>query len=202
MIKNVIFDFGQVLISFLPSYMVGVHVSDKEDAKLLADVVFDRLYWDKMDVGALSSEEMIEMVKQRLPKRLWGTAEKVYYDWIYNIPEIEGMRENVVYLKEKGIGVYLLSNISDHFVNNAHKIPILNLIENRIFSSVCHMVKPDVKIFEYALEKFSLNPSETLFVDDREDNVESARRVGMTGYVFDGNAQALREFFDREIFAE
>ena len=49
--------------------------------------------------------EYLEMVKQRLPKRLWETAEKVYYDWIYNIPEIEGMRENVVYLKEKGIGV-------------------------------------------------------------------------------------------------
>ena len=59
MIKNVVFDFGQVLVRFEPSYMVGQYVSDPIDAKLLEEVVFDRLYWDRLDAGTISNEEVI-----------------------------------------------------------------------------------------------------------------------------------------------
>ena len=52
-IKTVVFDFGQVMVHFEPSYMVGKYVTDKEDAALLEKVVFDRLYWDKLDAGTI-----------------------------------------------------------------------------------------------------------------------------------------------------
>ena len=69
-IKTVVFDFGQVMVHFEPSYMVGKYVTDREDAHLLERVVFDRLYWDKLDAGTITSEETLAEYRKRLPERL------------------------------------------------------------------------------------------------------------------------------------
>ena len=90
-IKNVIFDFGQVIVHFEPEYMVGRYVSDPEDKALLCEVLFDRLYWDKLDKGTITDKEALDAVKTRVPERLWEACDTIYYNWIYNIPEIDGM---------------------------------------------------------------------------------------------------------------
>ena len=69
MIKNVVFDFGQVMVRFEPSYMVGRYVKDKADASLLGEVIFDRLYWDRLDAGTISDEEVINACYTRLSGR-------------------------------------------------------------------------------------------------------------------------------------
>ena len=65
--------------------MVGVYVSDEEDKALIEEVVFDRLYWDRLDSGDISDKEVVSAIKTRLPERLWDVSEKIYYSWIYNI---------------------------------------------------------------------------------------------------------------------
>lgn len=194
MIKNVIFDFGQVLVSFIPHYMTKAYINDESDIKLVEDVVFDRLYWDKLDAGTIADEKVIEEVKKRLPERLWQSAEKVYYNWIYNIPEIEGMAEIVSELKNEGINICILSNISTFFADHYKEIPILKYFDKMVFSSVCGMTKPNKDIYEYVLKKYDFIPSETLFVDDRLENINGAQNVGINGYLFDGNVQKFKEF--------
>ena len=198
MIKNVVFDFGMVLIRFEPSYMVGKYIeTPKEDVELLCDVLFDRLYWDALDAGAITDEEVLSHVKTRLPKRLWDVSEKIYRNWIYNIPEIEGMRELVVDIKEKyGVRLLLLSNISRYFAEHADEIPILSLFEKCIFSSVCKKTKPNRDIFEHLCLSCGILPEETLFIDDSEKNINGAQAYGLKGYVFDGNADRLRAYID------
>ena len=113
MIKNVVFDFGKVIVYFDPLYMAGKYSENEADTRLLAEVVFDRLYWDKLDAGTISDEQVVEACKARLPKRLHDAAEKTYYNWIYNIPEIEGMTDLVKRVRDEyGARVFLLSNIS------------------------------------------------------------------------------------------
>ena len=195
--KNIVFDFGQVLAHFEPAYMVGCYVTVPEDAKLLEEVVFDRLYWDRLDAGTISNEETMAAVKERLPERLWDVADKIYYNWIYNIPEMEGMRQTIEYVKETyGVSTYLLSNISHYFADHASEIPILQVIDHCVFSSRCGYVKPDRGIYEHLCETYGLVPEETLFVDDRAENIEAAKKVGIHGYVFDGDAAKLRAYLD------
>ena len=195
--KNVVFDFGQVLVRFEPSYMVGRYVSDPEDAKILSEVVFDRLYWDRLDAGTITDSEVVEAVKKRLPERLWELAEKIHYNWIYNIPEIEGMRELIIHIKDEfGASVFLLSNISVYFAEHSGEIPILKLVDNCIFSAVCGKVKPNLDIYEHLCSECNIEPRETVFVDDRKENVEAAQKIGITGYVFDGNVSGLRSYLD------
>ena len=195
-IKNVIFDFGQVLVHFEPSYMVGVYTEDKEERQLLEEVVFDRLYWDKLDKGIITNEEALLGIKSRLPERLWELADKIYYNWVYNIPEIDGMSELIDYIKSKGIKVYLLSNISNYFAEHVNEIPILKKLDGLVMSGPIGIVKPSQEIFEHLCSKFDISPSESIFIDDRIDNIEGARQFGITGYVFDGSSEKLKSYLE------
>ena len=200
MIKNVVFDFGQVMIKFDPMYMTEKYISDKADAELVASVVFDRLYWNPLDSGDISDEEVVRLSKERLPKRLHEQAEKVYYNWIYNIPEIPGMRELVNYIKEKyKIPVYLLSNISEYFAQNSDKVPAVSLFDKCIFSAEHSLTKPGREIFELLCHKFKLLPEETLFIDDSEININGAKSAGLHGYLFDGNVEKLKMYIDENL---
>ncbi|MBE7044723.1 MAG: HAD family phosphatase [Ruminococcaceae bacterium] len=197
MIRNAIFDFGQVLVHFEPTEMVKKYASSPEDAALLAEIVFDRLYWDRLDSGTISNEETIAGIKGRLPERLHEPAEQCYYNWIYNIPEIDGMRALLKKIKEEyGIRLFLLSNISQYFAEHAHEIPILEEFEQCFFSSVCGLEKPNPEFFEFLLQKCGLEASETIFVDDNANNIRGASSLGITTYQFDKNAEELEQFLD------
>ena len=201
MIKNIVFDFGQVMISFDPTYMTKKYISDSRDIELVASVVFDRLYWNPLDSGDISDEEVVRLSKERLPQRLHKAVEKVYYNWIYNIPEIEGMRELVLYIKEKyRIPVYLLSNISEYFAKNSDKIPVISIFDGCILSAEHKLVKPSRQIFALLCEKFNLTPEETLFIDDSPINISGAESAGLCGYLFDGNVAKLKEYIDVNLF--
>ncbi len=195
--KHIIFDCGQVLVRFEPSYMVGLYVTDPVDAKLLEEVVFDRLYWNRLDAGTITNEETMEAVKTRIPQRLWEVADTIFYNWIYNIPEIEGMGDLIRHIKNTyGVDTYLLSNISHYFADHAHEIPILELIDHPVYSAKCGYVKPSADIYLYLLRTYGLEPSDCLFVDDRADNVAAAEAVGIHGYLFDGDAARLQIYLD------
>jgi putative hydrolase of the HAD superfamily len=197
MIKNFIFDFGKVLVHFDPLYMVGKYTEDAEDAALVADVVFDRLYWDRLDAGTISDEEVVESSLKRLPERLHKCAACAYYNWIYNIPEVEGMRELVTHIKQRyGARVFLLSNISTYFAEHKDEIPCLAEFEHCVFSAVVGMVKPSKEIFEYICEIGGILPEESLFVDDNAANIAGAEKCGIEGYLFDGDVAALKAYLN------
>ena len=196
-IKNVIFDFGQVLVHFEPSYMVGAYVDDVNDRALLEEVVFDRLYWDRLDKGTISNEETMSLIKERLPERLWDVADKIYYNWIYNIPEIDGMSELLSHLKnEHGVRLFLLSNISNYFASHSMEIPILKKLDGLVMSAPIGIVKPSYEIFDHICKKYDIFPNEAIFVDDRVDNIEGAIAYGINGYVFDGDSEKLKNYLD------
>ena len=193
--KNVIFDFGQVLVRFDPEYMTAKYVSDADDVRRVSEVLFDRLYWDRLDDGSISDEEVIADAKKRLPERLWDSAEKVYYNWIYQIPEIEGMRALAEGLRQDfGVRLYLLSNIGVYFAEHAGEIPLLSAFDRCFFSAVLGTVKPSAEIFALLCKKTGAKPEETIFIDDNEKNIRGARAFGIEGYLFDGNVAALRTY--------
>ena len=202
MIKNVVFDFGQVLVHFEPRYMVECYVKDEPDATLLTDVVFDRAYWDKLDAGTITNEETLKLCHERLPERLWNVADKIYYNWIYNIPEFDGMSDLIDTLRNKyGKKIFLLSNISNYFASHSHEIPILSKIDKCIFSAPIGIVKPNRAIFEHLCKECDILPEESIFVDDNASNIASAKEFGIGTYRFDGDVSALCAYFD-DLFGE
>ena len=197
MIKNVVFDYGNVMIRFEPFYMVGRYVSNADDIKLLSEVIFDRLYWDALDDGSITDEEIVEAVKKRIPERLWRVSEEIYYNWMYNLPEIDGMNELVRHVKrDLGARVFLLSNISTYFADHAHEKHELDIFEKCIFSAAVGHTKPNADMFEYLCRECGIKPEETLFVDDSEKNIKGAEAFGIKGYLFDGDSARLKTYID------
>ena len=195
MIKNVVFDFGQVLVHFEPEKMVAKYVREESDARMLEEVLFDRLYWDALDAGTVTDEEVVATCRQRLPERLWEVADTIYYNWIYNLPEINGMHALVSYIKQRyGVRLFLLSNISKYFAAHRDEIPVLSEFEHCVFSAVVGKVKPNRDIFEHLCTVCNILPEETVFIDDSPKNVQGAVNAGLQAYLFDGNADALRAF--------
>lgn len=194
MVKNLIFDFGQVLVHFDPDYMTGCYVEDKEDARLLKQVIFDRLYWDRLDKGTITDQEVLRQVKTRIPQRLHKAAEQIYNNWYYNIPEMEGMRELLSKMRaEYNVKTYILSDISRGFAEHAEEIEILHGFDGFCFSAVEGFCKPDPKAMENLLNKFALSAEESFFVDDKPANIEGALKAGVNGFVFEGDATALEK---------
>ena len=200
MYKNLIFDFGQVIVHFDPIYMTSQYITGKADIKTVADVVFDRLYWDRLDVGSITDDEVKTAIISRLPERLGALATEVYDNWIHNIPLIEGMYEFIKEQKEKGKKLYLLSNISIGFAENYHKNPevkkVLDLFDGLCFSGVLGIIKPSYQIFDYIKSKYSLCVEDTVFIDDSPKNIKGAEDYGIKGYLFDGDIEKLREYLN------
>ena len=156
--KNYIFDFGMVLFNYDTKYMAGIYTENEEDRDFLESVVFDRLYWDRLDRGEIGDSEVIEAIRQRVPMRLAETAEKIYNNWIENLTPIPGMEDILVRIKNNGGRLYLLSNISIGFARTYRNVPsvcrVLSLFDGLVFSGPLHMAKPDPAIFRFLLEKY------------------------------------------------
>ena len=193
-IKNILFDFGQVLVRFDPHYIAAPY-AEGADLDLLCDVLFDRLYWDRLDAGTISDEEVVTAATRRLPPRLADACRLAYEAWPYRLPEVPGMRQLLTDLRAAHVPVYVLSNISHYFAAHTDGSPILSLTDGQIFSSEVGCVKPDRAIFARAAETFGILPAETLFVDDSDRNVDGARAAGFHAVRFDGDADALRRYF-------
>ncbi len=197
MIKNVVFDLGQVLYRFEPMHLVSPYVKNEEDKKLLATVLFDRLYWDRLDAGTIEDEEVVTLACSRLPSHLHEPCRMAYKGWIYNMPEVEGMREVVTRVKKMGKKVYLLSNVSKYFEAHSDEFSIFENFDKCLFSASLGYTKPNKEIYLSLLDLTDSKGEETLFIDDSEANVNGARAVGIHAYHFDGDVSALSRYLDR-----
>ena len=95
-------------------------------------------------------------------------------------------------LKEKGYGVYLLSNASFRQPEYWNRVPGSQYFDGTMVSAFVKRVKPEHEIYELFYVRFGLDPRECLFIDDSIANIEGAEHAGMDGIVFHGDVQELR----------
>lgn len=200
MIKNYIFDFGNVLAEFYPERMTARYITGEKEIKRVAAIVFDRLYWDRLDEGIITDEEVKAGIRSRLPEELCDDACKVYDNWVSSMVPVKGMYEVICSIKNKGGKLYLLSNISKGFAENYKNIEwineLLSKFDGLVMSGEIGIVKPHREIFEYILDRFNLKAEECIFIDDREENILGGETVGIKGYLFDGDAEKLKKHFE------
>ena len=88
----------------------------------------------------------------------------------------------------------MLSNFNKRLRGELHLAPSLLLFDGLVISGEVGMVKPNENVYRYLLDKYRLDPAECLFVDDRADNIEAGEKLGIKGYLFDGDSKKLREY--------
>ena len=193
MIRNVVFDMGQVLIRWQPAVLTQRLGLSQEDDALLTRELFQNVEWVMLDRGVITMEEVTRRVCARLPERLHGAVARLTGSWWeICLDPVPGMAELVGQLKAAGCGIYLLSNASVALRTYFPRIPGSAYFDSLMVSAEEKLVKPQPEIFRLLCDRFHLNPAECVFVDDSPANVESAILTGMDGLVFYGDAQRLR----------
>lgn len=182
MIKNIIFDMGNVIFQFDFDHLLGSFYQG-EQFEMLKNRIFSK--WALMDDERMSHEEYKKMVLDGLSDDLKVPAENVLERWEEFMKPTPRMHEYIAELKEKGYKLYLLSNIPTHFVERQYMFPVLKLFDGLVFSSVVKMLKPDEKIFNYLIDEYSLDKNECFFIDDTEENVKAAEKLGIKSFLFD-----------------
>ena len=192
MIKNILFDMGQVLIRFDQKYFIKRLGIDDADLDLLLREVYRSVEWVQMDRGTLREEDAFRSISKRLPERLHDAAWKLICMWDRPILEVAGMYELVEELKGLGYGIYLLSNASVRQHDYWPRIPASRFFDGKLISADVHVIKPQPEIYRLCLEKFGLQAEECFFIDDAPANIEGALCCGIAGAVFHGDAKLLR----------
>ena len=193
MIKNIVFDMGNVLLRFEPEYFIARLDVAEEDRGILLTEVFRSLEWARMDRGSLTEKQAVEIICQRVPERLHAAVHSLTDQWERPILPVEGSYELVEELKVLGYGLYLLSNASYRQHDYWPQIPCSEFFDGTLISADVKLVKPQPEIYRLLFEKFSLRPEECFFVDDYAPNVEAALCCGMSGAVFNAGVPALRK---------
>ena len=174
MLKNIVFDLGNVLVKFDSNELIYSFFNKRQEE--VKSFYFDSL-WNEYDQGLYSVEEMIEKGVKQFPE-LELSIKKLMYHWTeFVIP----LKDNVAYIKDLkrlGYNVYILSNIPEDDTKYLRSCGVFDNIDGGVFSYEYKKIKPDPEIFHILLKKYDLKASECLFLDDRKDNVVTASDLG------------------------
>lgn len=193
MIKNIIFDIGDVLVKSDWKNFFKNKGFDVQTAERLAKASFFSPVWKELDRGTLSFDEIVDGFVKNDPD-VEKQLRAAFSDLRGFIREFPYSHDWIFWLKEKGLGVYCLSNISDRICTDcADELDFLPLVDGRILSYEENLIKPDKAIFDRLLTKYGLIAAECIFIDDLEENVNAARSLGIHGIVFKSKEQAQNE---------
>ena len=187
MIKNVIFDLGNVLIDFKPiKYIKSLGYDDEKALEIFNKTIKDSI-WADMDRGIyLDKESYVKAFEEKYPEIQDDIDKFLGGPWIENV--IFPLKDNLKMIdlvKEKGLKYYILSNYpKDAFEYTYDMCPFIQNAYGMVISYDVLMIKPDKNIYLKLLDKYGLKANECLFIDDLDINVEGAKSVGINAFVF------------------
>ncbi len=203
MLKNIIFDMGNVLVDYDPERILDDHgICDPKDRKLLLDNLSFSEGWKKMDLGVYEEDDLYDEAITKLPERLHPKTREILDNWYRSLIPIEGMEELIKDLKQKGFDIYLLSNAGRSKDIYWPNVPGNEYFNGTVVSAFEGCIKPDRRIYEILLNRYSLKADESLFIDDMQANLDGARVLGIHTYLFDGDVEKLKNHISEYIKGE
>lgn len=184
MIKNLIYDFGRVLVTYDFEHISSFGFASEEDLQSFINIVSDPAFVRRCDLELIPFEDLIREMQHTYPQ--WKEQWQLFYDRYLEFVtgEMPGMYAYMTELKARGYKLYGLSNWCSTIYRVMKEYKIFNLLDGFVVSSDYQVVKPDPAIYRILLDKYDLKAEECVFADDRADNVEAAQQVGMQAIVF------------------
>lgn len=183
-VEAVVFDVGNVLYRWEPRSLYRRLIgNDRALDAFMSDVV--TMEWHHQhdmgrDFADTSAELSALYPEHRDLIALWGPC---FND---SLTDMEGMRSIVERLDARGIPLFGITNFSHEFWPpfRAREADLFDRFRDIVVSGDEKMAKPDPAIYQLALTRFGLSAGQTIFIDDREDNIDAARTEGMAGHLF------------------
>lgn len=190
MIKNVIFDVGRVLAAYdYQSYLNRKKYSEEEQ-QIIKKAMFESQTWLLADRGEVPEGKLLELFVNNDPEHeelirdAYEHMEEVIWLFPYTMQWVKN-------LKEQEYKVYVLSNYGEELLaRTKSKLEFLPYMDGVVFSCESHFLKPEADSYHYLCRKYNICPADSVFLDDRLENVEGARAYGIHGILFESYEQA------------
>lgn len=197
MIKNIVFDIGGVLIDFHWKRTMQERGCSPDGIACLEEKIVMSESWNELDLNILPEEEIFNRFRKMVP----GYEDTIDMLIEYKseiVTPFSGSRKWIKSLKERGYRVYLLSNYPKSFfeIHAAKRFDFMDLVDGAVISYELQCIKPNAGIYTHLLDKYALKPQECVFIDDRQVNVEAARKLGMQAICFHSQKQAIGDLDD------
>lgn len=183
MIKNIVFDLGNVLLSWKPGDFFNRSGYDPEEAKIILKDIFESNEWSMLDNGKITTPEAIDLItsgsslKKGSIRAIFDLRTKIIFPLDKNIKLLPALRK-------KGFRLYFLSNFPlDFFEEVKKQYDFFKYFNGGIISAEVGCSKPNAGIFKIFLEKYNLAPEECFYIDDIDINVKVAESFGIKGLV-------------------
>ena len=193
MIRNIIFDIGNVLTDFRWKEFLEDKGFDEAMVKRIAKASVQSTVWNEIDRGVWSMEELMQAFIRQDPeieeelRRAYGDITGMVTKRAYAIPWIQELRE-------KGYRVYYLSNFSEKaYEDCADALDFLPYTDGGILSYQEKIIKPMPEIYQMLIDRYDLVPEECVFMDDTVANLTGAEKFGIHTIHFRDREQAIEE---------
>ena len=190
-ITSIVFDLGNVLIDWNPRYLYRKLLPNETEVEWFLENICNNNWNEKHDEGQVFSEG-IKKLSKLYPQ--YANLIKAWFDrWEEMLGgPLDDSVEILAELKDLGFPLYILSNWSAETYPKAEAVyDFLNWFDGKIISGEVGKIKPDPEIFYTLIKKFKLIPENSVFIDDKLSNIETANLIGFHGIHFH-NAELLR----------
>jgi 2-haloacid dehalogenase len=201
-VEAVVFDLGGVLIDWNPRYLYRqLFDGDDEAMEAFLSEITTQEWNARQDGGRTWAEAVAELVERHPEQRDLIAAYRERWEEMLAGP-IEGTVDVLRELREAGVPVYALTNWSaETFPIARQRFEFLGWFEGVVVSGEIRLVKPDPQIFHHLLERFGLDATTTLFIDDHEPNIRAAQELGMQAIRFHDPGQLRADLAEMGLLA-
>ena len=183
MIKNIIFDLGNVIINYNQKKIINNFTEKEEEIKYIYDEIFHAPEWTLMDLGDITNDEAIEIINKRNEFKYEKLTQEFLHEWYKKQPINRDIVEIAKILKNNGYNLFVLSNMANQTYEYFKNDEFFSLCTGIVISAHEHVKKPDEKVYRLLLDRYNLNAEECLFIDDDDSgkNYETANKIGIKG---------------------
>ncbi len=187
MIRNIVFDLGNVLISFKPAEYFKNHNYPEDKAYTILRDIFHSPEWLLLDQGTIDVNDAIYRIEIKSP------LTRAEITSVFNLRSeimfpLKANTKVLPTLRKMGFKLYYLSNFPlDTFFEVKKHYSFFKYFDGGIVSAEIKYSKPNPEIYKIFLQKYGLKANECLFIDDMEINVEAAESFGMKVYCTGGS---------------
>ncbi|MFS9170778.1 HAD family phosphatase [Streptococcus infantis] len=178
---DIILDMGNVLLEWNKDKILKAVVKTEKDYLILDKAIFQSGLWERLDLGTLTREELVDKVLSILGDCYQDEVEEVIWNWPAYIDIYSEVFPLLAVLKRKGHRIFVLSNTSPVFYEllKDQLSPLAEILNGFVLSCDIKAIKPDPKMFEEILQ---MDPANCIFLDDVKENTKMAESLGIKAY--------------------
>ena len=177
--KNIVFDLGGVV------FARDIKKCTEDFVSFFQFVRAPKMpyFWEEYDRGTWTLDEVIDHLctLNQCSREKCERYIQLSIDMQRPVAPTEALIRD---LKQAGYKLYVLSNMSREFIDFLRQFDVYKLFDGEVVSCEEHTVKPEPEIYRILLDRYALDPHETLFIDDRQQNIDTAAQFSISGVVF------------------